>query len=57
MPKNVSVELGNLLVQGYSLSDIYVEYPEEWTTMEFTGLKTKYCKVSDYEATIVMTYV
>lgn len=55
LPGDVSRQFGELLMQGYDISDVYIKYPENRTAMWFDHVKMSHVLLIDYhEAVIIM---
>lgn len=54
IPGDVSCEIGQLLIRGYDVRNIYISIPEEIPYMTFKGLTMKQTVIDDEQAIIVM---
>ena len=54
IPGDVSREIGELLIKGYDIRNIYISIPEDIPYMTFEGLTMKYTLIDGDEPIIVM---
>lgn len=54
IPGDVSCEIGQLLIRGYDIRNIYISIPECIPYMTFEGLTMKHTLMDDGQAIIVM---
>lgn len=54
IPDNVSCQIGELLIKGYDIRNIYISIPNCIPYMTFEGLTMKYTIFRDDEASIIM---